>query len=178
MLATLALLLAACGADNVGSDDAADVTTTTTSTTQASSGSPGDSRVPDDATLQPETAQPVEGETPVDPEKTEPAPPPDPSPEPADPPSRLDLAVADLSVRKGVDTTAVTVVSSEDVVWRDGSLGCPEPGTAYTQAIVPNGYLIKLRVGSEVFEYHGAGETPPFFCENPTEPYKGDPGDA
>ncbi|NNC74613.1 MAG: hypothetical protein HKN93_03790 [Acidimicrobiia bacterium] len=185
VLATLALLLAACGADNLGADDnAADdaasggATSTTTSTTQPAAGAPNDSRVPEDATLEPETAQPVEREEPTDPEKTETAPPPDPTPEPADPPSQLDLAVADLASRQSVDTAEITVVSTEDVVWRDGSLGCPEPGTAYTQALVSNGYLIKLRVGTEVHEYHGAGDTPPFYCENPTEPYRGDPGDA
>jgi hypothetical protein len=41
------------------------------------------------------------------------------------------------------------------VTWSDGSLGCPKPGMLYTQALVP-GYRVKLKVGSEVWDYHAS----------------------
>ena len=43
-------------------------------------------------------------------------------------------AIDDLRVRLGEGAT-IDVVLYEDVVWRDGSLGCPQPGMAYTQAL-------------------------------------------
>lgn len=170
MLAALALLLAACGADDVGGVDADDqaVSSTTSPSTSTSTTSPSDSP------FQQEEAEKVEEGA----DRSEDPAPTDPTPEPADPPSRIDLAVNDLARRLDVERQVVTVISEEDVVWRDGSLGCPEPGMSYTQALVTNGFLIKLRVDGDIHEYHGAGDTPPFYCENPTEPYKGEPGDA
>ena len=38
------------------------------------------------------------------------------------------------------------VLSAEAVTWSDGSLGCPEPGMMYTQALVP-GYRVQIRGG-------------------------------
>lgn len=48
-----------------------------------------------------------------------------------------------------------TVAQAEAVVWSDGSLGCPQPGVVYTQALV-DGYLVVLE-GEEVrLEYHAS----------------------
>ncbi len=68
-------------------------------------------------------------------------------------------AVTDLAARLGIDESAVTVVSVEEVTWSDGSLGCPEPGMMYTQAL-ENGSLIVLEV---------AGRDP-FYCATPIAP--------
>jgi hypothetical protein len=54
-------------------------------------------------------------------------------------------AVADLADQLGVDPTSIEVIVDEQVTWRNGSLGCPEPGMVYTQALV-DGYRIVLRV--------------------------------
>ena len=35
----------------------------------------------------------------------------------------------------------LVIVRAEPVVWNDGSLGCPEPGMMYTQALL-NGYWV------------------------------------
>jgi hypothetical protein len=51
----------------------------------------------------------------------------------------------------------VTVVSSDDVTWRDGSLGCPEPGMGYTQALEPGTRTI-LEVGGKQYHYHSSAE--------------------
>jgi hypothetical protein len=76
-------------------------------------------------------------------------------------------AVADLAQRLSVDAAAITVVSSEEVTWRDGSLGCPKPGMNYTQALV-DGSRIVLEHGRTRYEYHSGGTNPPFLCEHPS----------
>jgi len=42
-----------------------------------------------------------------------------------------------LAQRLGADPSQLALVALEPVTWPDGSLGCPEPGKLYTQAIVP-----------------------------------------
>jgi hypothetical protein len=76
-------------------------------------------------------------------------------------------AIDDLLVRLGEGAT-VEVVLYEDVVWRDGSLGCPQPDMAYTQAL-EDGYRIELTDGEIVYHYHGVTNGVPFLCENPSE---------
>ena len=46
-------------------------------------------------------------------------------------------------------------VSVEDVVWSDGSLGCPRPGMAYTQALVP-GWRLVVGDGRVEAVYHAS----------------------
>jgi hypothetical protein len=55
----------------------------------------------------------------------------------------------------GVDRSQVSVVTAESVTWRDGSLGCPEPGRMYTQALVP-GYRVILAAGGRQFHFHAS----------------------
>ncbi|MCL1693975.1 MAG: hypothetical protein M3096_09840, partial [Actinomycetia bacterium] len=81
--------------------------------------------------------------------------------------SPIEEAVDDLFVRIG-DEAQVEVVLYEDVVWRDGSLGCPQPGMAYTQAL-EDGYRIELTDGEIVYHYHGVANGAPFLCEDPSE---------
>ncbi len=42
-----------------------------------------------------------------------------------------------------VSREQLVIVRAEPTVWNDGSLGCPEPGMQYTQALV-NGYWIVI----------------------------------
>lgn len=79
---------------------------------------------------------------------------------------QADHAIADLAERAGVDAEAVTVVTSERVTWRDGSLGCPEEGRVYTQALV-EGYRLVLQADGEEAAYHGRTGEPPTFCPQP-----------
>jgi hypothetical protein len=76
-------------------------------------------------------------------------------------------AKADLMKRLGVEAAQVTVVSSDEVTWPDGSLGCPEPGMHYTQMLVPGNRTV-LQVGGKQYEYHSGGQRAPFLCEHPT----------
>ena len=78
-------------------------------------------------------------------------------------------AVTDLAERLGVDESAITIVSVEEVTWSDGSIGCPEPGMMYTQALV-NGTLVVLEVEGKEYEYHSGAARDLFFCEDPIPP--------
>lgn len=53
----------------------------------------------------------------------------------------------------GVDASALTVIEAAAVTWSDGSLGCPEPGMMYTQALVP-GYRIRVDAAGAPMTYH------------------------
>ena len=81
----------------------------------------------------------------------------------------VDLAIADLAERLYVSPNSIDVVSAEAITWPDGSLGCPEPGMAYTMALV-EGYQVKLRVGEQIYDYHGNNEGHIFLCGVPLEP--------
>jgi hypothetical protein len=79
-------------------------------------------------------------------------------------------AVADLAGQLDLSPDDVTVVAAREVTWPDGSLGCPEPGMMYTQALV-DGTLVVLEADGQRYEYHGG--TPLVLCENPKPPVGG-----
>jgi hypothetical protein len=64
-------------------------------------------------------------------------------------------ARADAARRTGIIGDTLELLSAESVTWRDGSLGCTQPGRAYTQALVP-GWRIRLRAMSQEFDYHAS----------------------
>lgn len=66
----------------------------------------------------------------------------------------LAVLKADAATRAGA--RAITVGPAEDVVWSDGALGCPQPGLAYTQALVP-GWRVRVEVaGAAPLTYHAS----------------------
>jgi hypothetical protein len=67
--------------------------------------------------------------------------------------SITDAVLDDAAHVSGVQRSALTIVSTETVTWSDGSLGCPQPGMIYTQALVP-GYRIRVRAGERILDYH------------------------
>jgi hypothetical protein len=77
----------------------------------------------------------------------------------------FDAVVDDLLTRSGGDRSAVVVVKSEAVEWSDGSLGCPQPGMMYTQAIVP-GYHVILALGDETYDYRLSDRGTFVLCQN------------
>ena len=86
-------------------------------------------------------------------------------------------AIADLAARLGVPESEIAVVSHEAVMWPDGSLGCPQPGMAYTQALVEGTQTI-LEYEEVRYDYHSGGGRDPFLCEGggltvPEPPAKG-----
>jgi hypothetical protein len=63
------------------------------------------------------------------------------------------LARADLALRLGVPGESIVVGSFEEVVWRDASLGCPQPGASYAQVLTP-GFAIVLEARGQEYTYH------------------------
>jgi hypothetical protein len=84
---------------------------------------------------------------------------PAPSTLPADMPAKSDLsamveaALAAAAEKTGLQRSDLKVLSSEAVVWADGSIGCPQPGMSYTMALV-RGYRIIVEAGGETLDYH------------------------
>ena len=75
--------------------------------------------------------------------------------------------VADVAATSGVSAADVQVVQGEEVVWPDGSLGCPVRGVSYTQASVP-GWHVVVAVSGRRYDYRlsKAGEIR--LCDQPT----------
>lgn len=61
--------------------------------------------------------------------------------------------VADAAKRFKVAESAVVLTRAEQVTWPNGALGCPEPGTVYTQALVP-GFRVVARTAEGELLYH------------------------
>jgi hypothetical protein len=80
-----------------------------------------------------------------------------------------ETAVADLAVREGVDPSAITVVSVDNVTWRNSSIGCPEPGMNYLQSLV-DGVRVVLELDGATYQYHRGGSQPLFYCATPEPP--------
>lgn len=74
------------------------------------------------------------------------------------------VAAADLASRLGIAESDIDVTSAQPVVWPDGSLGCPQPGMAYTQVQV-EGSQITLNANGAVWSYHGGDDGVPVLCE-------------
>jgi hypothetical protein len=78
-------------------------------------------------------------------------------------------AILALAARLGVSTDGIRVVSEENVTWPDGSIGCPQPGMSYTQALVDGRRVVLVHDGVE-YHYHGAQNGPLFYCASPSDP--------
>ena len=78
----------------------------------------------------------------------------------------VEQAKVDLATRLGVAVAEVTLIESTETTWRDHSLGCPKPNTAYPQAIVDGSRLI-LTVGKQRYYYHARDGYPYIYCSNP-----------
>jgi hypothetical protein len=68
------------------------------------------------------------------------------------PPEILDRVIEDGVRHSGVDRERCRVLFARAVTWPDGSLGCPEPGRSYTQALTL-GYWIVLEIQGKPFDY-------------------------
>lgn len=68
----------------------------------------------------------------------------------------LQPVLVDAATKAGVKPADVVVVRATAVRWSDGSLGCPEPGMVYTQALV-DGYQIVVRAGDSQLDYRVRG---------------------
>lgn len=69
--------------------------------------------------------------------------------------SVTEAALADAVRQTGMDRSKLSVARAEMVTWRDGSLGCPQPGMQYMQALVP-GFRVRIQAGDRVLDYHAS----------------------
>ena len=88
----------------------------------------------------------------------------------------IETAKEDLAKRLSISASDIVLVEAKEVVWSDGSLGCPQPDMMYAQVLTP-GYLIKLKYDIRDFEYHAGKERSLTYCKNPLPPVEGAPSD-
>jgi hypothetical protein len=65
----------------------------------------------------------------------------------------IETAKQDLAQRLSIQTSDIVLVDAKEVVWPDGSLGCPQPGMMNIQVLTP-GYFIQLEVNGKYYIYH------------------------
>jgi hypothetical protein len=80
--------------------------------------------------------------------------------------------VEDAAARSAVSEAEVSVVRDESVTWSDGSLGCPQPGMSYTQALVP-GYWVVVEAGGATLDYRATQRGSFVLCEGGGDPPAG-----
>jgi hypothetical protein len=68
------------------------------------------------------------------------------------PPKILQSILEETATLANVPREKLTIIRAEPVVWNDGSLGCPEPGMMYTQALV-NGYWVVIDAGGRTYDF-------------------------
>jgi len=84
----------------------------------------------------------------------------------------IDKDVVHATYNDGSEPAELQVVAAEAVTWNDGSIGCPEPGMMYTQALVP-GYRVLLEAGGEELAFHATESGDFRFCADPQPPLEG-----
>jgi hypothetical protein len=77
----------------------------------------------------------------------------------------LKKIIADLTERTGIPADRVLVTRSQATIWNDGSLGCPQPGVFYTQALV-HGFWVILEAGGQTYDYRASDSGYFFMCQN------------
>jgi hypothetical protein len=75
----------------------------------------------------------------------------------------LERICADAAQRAGVALDQVKVLTVESVTWSDGSLGCPEPGMMYTQALV-RGNRVRVDAAGTILLYHSGAQNTFVHC--------------
>jgi hypothetical protein len=82
------------------------------------------------------------------------------------PPEHLLAPVlADAAGRTGLPAEDLVVRGAWRRTWSDSSLGCPQPGMYYTQALVP-GWQVILRAGERTLDYRLSDRGVFFPCED------------
>lgn len=76
--------------------------------------------------------------------------------------------VADLGQRLDQPVIDPAIVTAKAMTFNDGSLGCPKPGQAYTQALV-DGYQIVVEVDGARYDYRSPGGDSVRLCEGVIE---------
>lgn len=77
----------------------------------------------------------------------------------------VEAAIGDLATRLRISPDEIELIDHREVQWPDGSIGCPEEGMFYTQAIV-EGSQVLLGAGDRIYDYHAGSDGVPFLCES------------
>jgi hypothetical protein len=64
----------------------------------------------------------------------------------------LDSILNEMAPLTKVRCEQLVIEHAESVVWNDGSLGCPEPGMMYTQAVV-KGYWVIIEAAGQKYDF-------------------------
>ena len=170
-LAAGALLLAACGSDDVlqpPTETIAPETTVTDPPTTPDASTTSAPATSSDASAS--SSSDVERSTTTEPGSVNPAATSRPTTSGRSTPDQLaDVAIDDLMTRIGAERSEIGVRSVDEVTWRDGSIGCPDPDFAYTQALVP-GIRVVLDHDGFAYHYHQGGGRDLFYCPTPAAP--------
>ncbi|NEE03017.1 hypothetical protein [Phytoactinopolyspora halotolerans] len=177
-IAILALSVSACGSD----DDDATTSPRGSGTPDSGEHTPTPEPTPtaEEEPMPEPTQEPTGEETPTRPVPDLTPAPPTPGERPVTgevPDTHMDAVIADAVERSGASAEDLTVVRSQAVQWSDGSLGCPEPGQVYTQAIV-DGYWVELETDDEHLDYRLRHDGSFRLCTSPSThpPLKKQPG--
>ena len=86
----------------------------------------------------------------------------------------LDPILNEAAALANVAPEQLVIVRAETAVWNDGSLGCPETGMQYTQALV-NGYWVVIEADGKKYDFRvGRGGSfrlcPPGQGQPPSQP--------
>jgi hypothetical protein len=64
----------------------------------------------------------------------------------------LEPILKEAAALNKVSRNELVIVRAESAVWNDGSLGCPEPGMMYTQALI-NGYWVVIEAAGQKYDF-------------------------
>jgi hypothetical protein len=64
----------------------------------------------------------------------------------------LDAILKETATLANVPREKLAIIRAQPVTWNDGSLGCPEPGAMYTQALV-NGYWVVIHAADKTYDF-------------------------
>lgn len=153
MLIAGALFAVSCGSSaepaGAGGQGAADPTESTGTSEESASPAPGSGLTPAPGSQQPGQSLP---------------PPPGADPAAIVPADVLEKVLTDAAGRTGVSRASVSAVSARAQTWNDGSLGCPEPGMAYTQ-VLTEGYQIMVSAAGRTLDYRTSSQGAVKLCD-------------
>jgi len=94
-----------------------------------------------------------------------------PAPPPAaDVQTLLSAVTNDAARRSGVSAARLHASVVQPVTWPDGSLGCPQPDRAYTQALVPGWRIVIAVPAAPPLIYHASRRDAWVWCAKPGAP--------
>jgi hypothetical protein len=95
-----------------------------------------------------------------------------PSPKPESDAETQDLAAlrAGVAEQLGMPATALTLISAEEMIWPDASLGCPQPDMMYAQVLTPGWRMVFKDTNGTEYQVHTTEDRKDFVvCESSAE---------